>query len=132
MVGAETRHRTVAVQLATLPWLGFVPDEASVAPPVATARTSATALTWEKVAHLLTDQLRADLDSVGRRSTSRALERREPQRLYAILLAVVTQSAIDQVGEVVMLFDQAFLPVLAEPAIPDGSRSAGCCATRSG
>ncbi|MFJ2034334.1 hypothetical protein [Streptosporangium sp. NPDC087985] len=34
----------------------------TLAKMVATARTSATALTWEKVAHLLTDQLRADLD----------------------------------------------------------------------
>ncbi|MGV9383941.1 DUF4158 domain-containing protein [Nonomuraea sp. NPDC003707] len=28
----------LAVQLATLPWLGFVPDEVSSAPPVAVAR----------------------------------------------------------------------------------------------
>jgi len=28
----------LAVQLATLPWLGFVPDEVTAAPPVAVAR----------------------------------------------------------------------------------------------
>src|SRR5712692_174671 len=28
----------LAVQLSTLPWLGFVPDDVSVAPPVAVAR----------------------------------------------------------------------------------------------
>ncbi|MET8335919.1 DUF4158 domain-containing protein [Streptosporangium canum] len=28
----------LAVQLATLPWLGFVPDQVSAAPPVAVAR----------------------------------------------------------------------------------------------
>ncbi|MEQ4724612.1 Tn3 family transposase [Nonomuraea sp. B19D2] len=144
------------------------PGVTTLARMVATARTSATALTWEKVAHLLTDQLRADLDrllvydaglkmtrlawlikaatdasatsvktaidkllylrnmdahtldvsvlaaerrrflaSVGRRSTNQALERREEQRRYPILLTVVTQSAVDQVDEVVMLFDQA-------------------------
>ncbi|WP_220447666.1 Tn3 family transposase [Nonomuraea diastatica] len=144
------------------------PGVTMLAKMVATARTSATALTWEKVAHLLTDERRGDLDrllvydaglkmtrlawlikaatdasatsvktavdkllylrnmdahildmsvlaaerrrflaSVGRRSTNQALERREEQRRYPILLAVVTQSAIDQVDEVVMLFDQA-------------------------
>ncbi|MEO3890537.1 DUF4158 domain-containing protein [Nonomuraea sp. B5E05] len=38
------------------------PGVTTLAKMVATARTGATALTWEKVAHLLTDQLRADLD----------------------------------------------------------------------
>ncbi|MEU6740058.1 hypothetical protein [Streptosporangium sandarakinum] len=135
---------------------------------VATARTGATALTWEKAAHLLTGERRGDLDrllrydaglkmtrlawlikaatdasatsvktaiekliylrnmdvhtldmsalaaerrrfpaSAGRRSINQALERREEQRRYPILPAVVTQFAIDQVDEVVMLFDQA-------------------------
>ncbi|WP_433501788.1 Tn3 family transposase (plasmid) [Sphaerimonospora sp. CA-214678] len=144
------------------------PGMTTLAKMVATARTSATSLTWEKVAHLLTDQLRADLDrllvydaglkttrlawlikaatdatatsvktaidkltylrnmdvhtldvsmlaaerrrflaSVGRRSTNQALERRDERRRYPILLAVVAQSAVDQVDEVVILFDQA-------------------------
>jgi hypothetical protein len=43
---------------------------------------------------------------VGRRSTVQALERREDRR-YPILLALVAQSAADQLDEVVSLFDQA-------------------------
>jgi TnpA family transposase len=135
---------------------------------VATARTTATVLTYEKVAHLLTRQLTADLDlllkvdaglgmtrltwlttpaveasstavkaaidkltwvramdghtldlsmlaaerrrflaTVGRRSTNQALERREDQRRYPILLTLVAQSAVDLLDEVVALFDQA-------------------------
>ncbi|MGH3933364.1 MAG: Tn3 family transposase [Pseudonocardiaceae bacterium] len=135
---------------------------------VASARTGARALTWEKVAHLLTGQMREDLDrllkvdaglgmtrlawlttpavdataaavktaiekltylrnldahrfdlsmlpterrrflaTVGRRSTNQALERRDPDRRYPILLALVAQSAVDQLDEVVDLFDQA-------------------------
>ena len=121
----------------------------------------ARALTWELVEHLLTGQLRADLDrllrvdaglgmtrlawlttpavdataaavktaieklvylrgmdahrldlsmlpterrrflaAVGRRSTNQALQRREERR-YPILLALVAQSAVDQLDEVV-------------------------------
>ncbi|MFC9975593.1 hypothetical protein ACFVH6_32350 [Spirillospora sp. NPDC127200] len=135
---------------------------------VASARTGARALTWEKVAHLLTGQVRDDLDrlpqveaglgmtrlawlttpaveatassvkaaidklrflggmdadtldvsmlpterrrhlaTVGRRSTNQALERREAERRYPILLALVAQSAVDQLDEVISLFDQA-------------------------
>ncbi|MGW5160920.1 DUF4158 domain-containing protein [Nonomuraea wenchangensis] len=178
------------------------PGVTTLAKMVATARTSASALTWEKVAHLLTDERREDLDrllrydaglkmtrlawlikaaidagatsvktavdkllylrnmdahtldmsvlaaerrrflaSVGRRSTNQALERREAQRRYPILLAVVTQSAIDQAvsaresraksktdealierakaGEARQLLLDVILPVLADPAIPD-------------
>jgi TnpA family transposase len=135
---------------------------------VASARTGARALTWEKVVHLLTGQLRDDLDrllmadaglavtrlawlttpavdataaavktaiekltylrnmgahtldlsmlpterrrflaTVARRSTSQALQRRDGDRRYPILLALVAQSAVDQLDEVVGLFDQA-------------------------
>src|SRR6266581_2578300 len=74
----------LAVQLCTLPWLGFVPDDLWSVPQaavlrlanqlavfpgvvtlmemVATARTGAGALTSEKVGHLLTGQMRGDLD----------------------------------------------------------------------
>jgi hypothetical protein len=38
------------------------PGVTMLAKMVATARTSATALTWEKAAHLLTDERRGDLD----------------------------------------------------------------------
>ena len=135
---------------------------------VASARASARALTWELVEHLLTGQVREDLDrllrvdaglgmtrlvwlttpavdataaavktsieklvylrgmdahrldlsmlpaerrrflaTVGRRSTNQALERRDPDRRYPILLALVAQSAVDQLDEVVALFDRA-------------------------
>ena len=134
---------------------------------VATARTGAGALTSEKVGHLLTGQVRGDLDrllvhdaglgmtrlawlttpaveatsaavkmaiekllflrgldahhldlsmlprerrrflaTLGRRSTVQGLERRGERR-YPILLALVAQSAVDQLDEVIALFDQA-------------------------
>ena len=134
---------------------------------VGAARAGAGELTFEQVAHLLTGQMRSDLDrllqfdaglgmarlawlvkpaveatalavktsiekleflramdahlldlsmlpterrrflaTVGRRSTVQALERREDRR-YPILLALVAQSAADQLDEVVSLFDQA-------------------------
>ncbi len=144
------------------------PGVVIVAKMVASARTGARALTWEKVMHLLTGQLRDDLDrlltadaglavtrlawlttpavdataaavktaiekltylrnmdahtldlsmlpterrrflaAVARRSTSQALQRRDGDRRYPILLALVAQSAVDQLDEVVALFDQA-------------------------
>ena len=147
------------------------PGVVTLTQTVATARTTATVLTYEKVAHLLTRQLTADLDlllkvdaglgmtrltrltwlttpaveasstavkaaidkptwvramdghtldlsmlaaerrrflaTVGRRSTNQALERREDQRRYPILLTLVAQSAVDLLDEVVALFDQA-------------------------
>jgi TnpA family transposase len=47
------------------------------------------------------------LATVGRRLTAQALERREPQRRYPILLTLLAQSATDVLDEVVQLFDQA-------------------------
>lgn len=47
------------------------------------------------------------LATVGRRLTAQALERRDPQRRYPILLTVLAQSATDVLDEVVQLFDQA-------------------------
>jgi TnpA family transposase len=144
------------------------PGAVTLTQMVASARTTATALTHQKVAHLLTEQVMADLDlllrfdvglgmtrlawltapaveatassvktsieklkflramdahvldlsmlaaerrrflaTVGRRSTNQALERREEQRRYPILLTLVAQFAVDQLDEVVTLFDQA-------------------------
>lgn len=135
---------------------------------IVSARTAARALTWKLVAHLLTAQVRAELDlllevdaglgmtrlawltssavnasagsvktaiskleylramdadrldlsmlpterrrflaGVGRRSTNQALQRRGDDRRYPILLTLVAQSAVDQLDEVVSLFDQA-------------------------
>ncbi|WP_250904995.1 Tn3 family transposase [Nonomuraea sp. NEAU-A123] len=134
---------------------------------VGSARNAAGALTSEKVDHLLTGPMRADLDrllvhdpeigttrlawlttpaveatptsiklaidrlmylramdahlldlsmlprerrrflaTLGRRSTVQGLERRGERR-YPILLALVAQSAVDQLDEVIALFDQA-------------------------
>jgi len=50
---------------------------------------------------------RRRLATMGRRLTEQALERRDPQRRYPILLTVLAQSATDVLDEVVGLFDQA-------------------------
>src|SRR5260370_14924335 len=47
------------------------------------------------------------LATLGRRSTAQALARREPERRYPILLAVLQQTAVDVLDEVVQLYDQA-------------------------
>jgi hypothetical protein len=44
---------------------------------------------------------------MGRRLTAQALQRREPERRYPILLTLLAQSATDVLDEVVQLFDQA-------------------------
>nr|WP_254679021.1 Tn3 family transposase [Arthrobacter sp. 24S4-2] len=46
------------------------------------------------------------LASVGRRSSAQALERREPERRYPILLTLLAQSGTEVLDEVVQLFDQ--------------------------
>jgi hypothetical protein len=55
---------------------------------------------------VLPNERRRFLATVGRRSTVQALERRGERR-YPILLALVAQSAVDQLDEVVALYDQA-------------------------
>jgi hypothetical protein len=47
------------------------------------------------------------LAGVGRRLTAQALQRREPQRRYPILLTLIAQSAVDVLDETLLLFDQA-------------------------
>jgi hypothetical protein len=44
--------------------------------------------------------------TVGRRCTVQGLERREERR-YQILLALMAQSTVDQLDEVIALFDRA-------------------------
>ncbi len=144
------------------------PGVVILAKMVASARAAARALTWELTEHLFTGQVREDLErllwvdaelrmtrlmwlttpavdatatavktgidkllylrgmdahrldlsmlpnerrrflaTVGRRSSNQALQRRDPDRRYPILLALVAQSAVDQLDEVVALFDQA-------------------------
>ena len=56
---------------------------------------------------VLPAERRRFLATVGRRLTAQALERRDPQRRYPILLTVLAQSATDVLDEVVQLFDQA-------------------------
>ena len=55
---------------------------------------------------MLPAERRRFLATVGRRSTVQALMRREERR-YPILLALAVQSAVDQLNEVIALFDQA-------------------------
>ena len=54
----------------------------------------------------LPNERRRFLAQVARRSTNQGLERRQ-ERKYSILLAFVAQAAVDQLDEVVALFDQA-------------------------
>lgn len=56
---------------------------------------------------VLPAERRRFLATMGRRLTPQALERRDPQRRYPILLTVLAQSATDVLDEVVQLFDQA-------------------------
>ena len=56
---------------------------------------------------MLPTERRRFLATVGRRLTGQALERRDPQRRYPILLTLFAQSAADVLDEVVQLFDQA-------------------------
>jgi hypothetical protein len=56
---------------------------------------------------VLPAERRRFLATVGRRPTAQALQRREPQRRYPILLTLLAQSATDVLDQVVQLFDQA-------------------------
>jgi len=56
---------------------------------------------------VLPAERRRFLAGVGARSTTQALQRRDPERRYPILLTVIAQSAVDVLDEVLLLFDQA-------------------------
>ncbi|MGF6884319.1 hypothetical protein ABIA39_005554 [Nocardia sp. GAS34] len=56
---------------------------------------------------VLPAERRRFLATMGRRLSPQALERRDPQRRYPILLTVLAQSAVGVLDEVVALFDQA-------------------------
>ncbi len=56
---------------------------------------------------VLPAERRRFLATIGRRLTGQALERRDPQRRYPILLTLLAQSATEVLDEVVQLFDQA-------------------------
>jgi TnpA family transposase len=56
---------------------------------------------------MLPAQRRRFLAGLGRRLTAQALARREPERRYPILLALLAETVVDVLDEVVLLFDQA-------------------------
>ncbi|WP_431903757.1 Tn3 family transposase [Nonomuraea sp. bgisy101] len=92
-----------------LEWLTKPATEASST----AVKTSIDKLAWLRAmdAHqldlsALPNERRRFLAQVARRSTNQGLERRRERR-YPILLAFVAQAAIDQLDEVVALFDQA-------------------------
>jgi TnpA family transposase len=95
--------------MTRLAWLTTAAVEATAS----AVKTSIEKLIWLRNmdAHrldlsMLPNERRRFLATVGRRSTVQALERRGERR-YPILLALVAQSAVDQLDEVVALFDQA-------------------------
>ncbi|MGH3221055.1 MAG: DUF4158 domain-containing protein [Streptosporangiaceae bacterium] len=72
----------VAVALATLPWLGFVPDEVRAAPPAAVARLAerlgldpAVLAGYGQRAHTRTDHVRLVAGYLGGRAPRRAVQR---------------------------------------------------------
>lgn len=99
-----------SIGMSRLRWLSTGPVEASA---------SAVKAEVEKLGFLcglgadrldmsvLPAERRRFLATLGRRLTPQALERRDPQRRYPILLTVLAQSAVDVLDEVVQLFDQA-------------------------
>ena len=82
---------------------------------------------------------------MGRRLTAQALQRRDPQCRYPILLTLIAQSAVDVLDETLLLFDQALsaretvarakmtealaeraqggeiLTIVLDPAVPDAA-----------
>jgi TnpA family transposase len=98
------------IRMTRLRWLATGPVEASP------AAVKAEVVKLEFLRSLGADGLdlsalpaerRRFLATVGRRLTAQALERRDPQRRYPILLTLLAQSATDVLDEVVQLFDQA-------------------------
>nr|WP_245673269.1 Tn3 family transposase [Nocardia lijiangensis] len=63
---------------------------------------------------VLPAERRRFLATMGRRLTGQALERRDPQRRYPILLTLLAQSGTDVLDEVVALFDQAISAKLSQ------------------
>ncbi|SFO26097.1 protein of unknown function [Pseudonocardia ammonioxydans] len=99
-----------AVGMTRLRWLSTAPVEASPA-GIKAEVTKLEFLRGLGAEALDLSMLPAErcrfLATVGRRLTAQALERREPQRRYPILLTLLAQSATDVLDEVVSLFDQA-------------------------
>ncbi len=98
------------VGMTRLRWLGRGPVEAS--PAAVRAEVGKLEFLRGLGAHeldlsVLPAERRRFLATMGRRLTGQALQRRDPQRRYPILLTVLAQSAVDVLDEVVSLFDQA-------------------------
>ncbi|WSJ01035.1 Tn3 family transposase [Nocardia sp. NBC_01329] len=96
--------------VSRLRWLSTGPVEASAA----AARAEVDKLAFQRGLgadrldmSVLPTERRRFLATMGRRLTPQALERRDPQRRYPILLTVLAQSGTDVLDEVVALFDQA-------------------------
>ncbi|GAA4967290.1 Tn3-like element TnAs3 family transposase [Actinoplanes utahensis] len=93
-----------------LAWLGTGPTQAS--PAAVKGELEKLAYLRRLDAHTLDlsalpAERRRFLAGVGRRLTGQALQRREPQRRYPILLTLIAQSAVDVLDETLLLFDQA-------------------------
>jgi hypothetical protein len=93
-----------------LSWLSTGPTSAS--PPSVKIELDKLAYLRRLDAHtldlsVLPAERRRFLAQVGRRLTAQALERREPERRYPILLTLLAESAVDVLDEVLLLFDQA-------------------------
>nr|SBO98749.1 probable transposase [Nonomuraea gerenzanensis] len=95
--------------MTQLEWLVSPARDASAT----SVKTAIDKLTWLRAidAHqmdvsVLPNERRRFLAQVARRSTNQGLERRK-ERKFPILLAFVAQAAVDQLDEVVALFDQA-------------------------
>ncbi len=113
-----------AIGMTRLRWLATGPVEAS--PAAVKAEVSKLEFLRSLDAHaldlsVLPAERRRFLATVGRRLTTQALQRREPQHRYPILLTLVAQPATDVLDEVVQLFDQA---VSARESV-DSMRAAG-------
>lgn len=96
--------------MTRLRWLGNGPVEAS--PAVVRAEVGKLEFLRGLGAHeldlsVLPAERRRFLATMGRRLTGQALQRRDPQRRYPILLTVLAQSVVDVLDEVVSVFDQA-------------------------
>ncbi|WP_308188379.1 Tn3 family transposase [Nocardia australiensis] len=99
-----------SIRMSRLRWLSIGPVEASAA----AVRNEVEKLGFVRGLgadtldmSVLPAERRRFLATLGRRLTGQALERRDPERRYPILLTVLAQSAADVLDEVVALFDQS-------------------------
>lgn len=99
-----------AIGSTRLRWLSTGPVESS--PTAVKAEIAKLEFLRSLDAHVLDlsvlpAERRRFLATLGRRLSAQALERREPERRYPILLTMLAQSATEVLDEVVQLFDQA-------------------------